>query len=1190
MFRHGFSYRHLLLCLIIAPLFAFMFNTVLFASLQAPAGWTELYTNDFTDSSLEGWQSDSNWGLEAIDNNYALKGQHHNWISYGPGAEWTDYLLTFDFQIIEGSFHTNVRNNDTGRYFIGFTQDNVSLNKQFWNPETFFELDHTTAAVFEDRWHTAEIKIDESNIQIAFDGAVVVDFTDMETPIEYGTIAFEALDNSVVYIDNISVTGKPAEVTVPPELPEDWISVFETDFEDGAGESWRLEPGWSIEIDSGGNHVLSGSDHTWAEPIIKANKNYVLKMDIKPIEGNFHLNLRTAERRLSESEMVFTRYMVGIEENSIDLGKQIGAEFYNLASSRTYLKPVSWHNLRIDLNDKLIQIYVDNDLKLEHEESTDPLLFGGFSFETFEDSLIYFDDVIVYGPPPPEELAGYNWIKTGGPSGGLGYDVRIHPLNPRIMFVTDNPSGVNKSLNGGKTWKQKNKGINTRTGASFDGIPNFSLTIDPGNPDIVWAGMQDANGVYKSIDGGETWGSKNKGISGVENVSIRNFGIHPSNSNIVFAGAEITTGELGIEFDKTKGKIFKTEDGGENWRCVWSGDNLARFVLFNYEQPNILYASTGIFDREAYNEKGVGILKSTDGGESWFAINTGIPDRKGNRFPGFLEMHPTDPDILYMASGNNAKGIGGVFRTINGGENWEAMLTGDIFTVVTISPSNPDIIYAGSEGAFYRSDDGGDNWHTFRKPNLHTWGPPGIRPGFPISAVASPNDPMTIFVNNYGGGCFKSTDGGETWQDSSKGYTGAEIHDIAINKNNAAYVLAIGRSGPFKSNDYGVNWSGLAYAPIHEAEWNAVAIHLEHHNIVLISDEFQGSIYKSTDGGLGWECVFRHSKVTDGDPKTCRHGFFDIQFAPSDPAIVYAGMRKGRRAIDGDFPAMASYGMYKSLDGGENWHEINNGLDTQYLNIHCIAVHPDTSDIVYIGTWMDGVFKTTDGGETWKMMNNGLVSADVRSLAINPNNPSILYAGLGEGAGIFKSEDAGCTWHEINNGIDVVCPSSLLPAGKTLVGMSLTPLSNSKPIGQDYYSIPWTAVWDVVVDPKDSSIIYAADHHSGVYVTFDAGKNWSPINNGLSTKAVTEMDISEDGKRIYAGTSGEGVFFLNLNENEAYPPEKDTDSDVPDEEQENESDDTSSDEETNEQEDDTESEDSDGGGGGGGCFINKMLN
>ena len=128
-------------------------------------------------------------------------------------------------------------------------------------------------------------------------------------------------------------------------------------------------------------------------------------------------------------------------------------------------------------------------------------------------------------------------------------------------------------------------------------------------------------------------------------------------------------------------------------------------------------------------------------------------------------------------------------------------------------------------------------------------------------------------------------------------------------------------------------------------------------------------------------------------------------------------MRKLRGAIDGPYPVSQSYGMYKSTDGGETWVKINNGLETSLININCIAVHPTNSDIVYIGTWRDGVFKTIDGGQTWVLKSNGLASADVRSLAIDPKNPEVVYAGLGDGVGIFKTTNGGELWGEINTGL-----------------------------------------------------------------------------------------------------------------------------------------------------------------------------
>src|ERR1041384_8260687 len=94
------------------------------------------------------------------------------------------------------------------------------------------------------------------------------------------------------------------------------------------------------------------------------------------------------------------------------------------------------------------------------------------------------------------------WIKVGGPIGGLGYNIRIHPTNNNIMFVTDAFSGVQRSTDGGQTWQAANTGIDTRVGPSLDAIPVFSLTIDAQNPNTVWVGTQGIRGLFKSTDGG----------------------------------------------------------------------------------------------------------------------------------------------------------------------------------------------------------------------------------------------------------------------------------------------------------------------------------------------------------------------------------------------------------------------------------------------------------------------------------------------------------------------------------------------------------------------------------------------------------------------------------------------------------------------------------------------------------------
>ena len=108
------------------------------------------------------------------------------------------------------------------------------------------------------------------------------------------------------------------------------------------------------------------------------------------------------------------------------------------------------------------------------------------------------------------------WVKAKGPIGGLGYNVRYRHDNPNIMYFTDVWSGVQKSTNGGLNWVLSNgegeENIDFRVGPSLDNIPIYALRIDPNDEDIVWVGLQDNGGLYKSYDGGQSWESKSEGL------------------------------------------------------------------------------------------------------------------------------------------------------------------------------------------------------------------------------------------------------------------------------------------------------------------------------------------------------------------------------------------------------------------------------------------------------------------------------------------------------------------------------------------------------------------------------------------------------------------------------------------------------------------------------------------------------
>jgi photosystem II stability/assembly factor-like uncharacterized protein len=881
------------------------------------------------------------------------------------------------------------------------------------------------------------------------------------------------------------VTGKPAASGPTAETV-----LYQEDFEDGQAQNWAWEGDWEIVKGSQSNWVLRGRGHNMARYSGDAWGDYSFRLRLKLVRGRIHLNYRVGN---------CTRYFIGFDEQGIDLNRTApcGTHKQLRAVSQAH-STTKWYEVTISGSGGGISVYVNGSRALSFTDST-PLLYGTIALEALDGAEVYVDDVTVLGQP--SAAIGMAWVKTGGPLGGLGYDVRMRPGNPDIMYVTDAWSGANVSSDGGATWHASNEGIFARTGSSGDAIPIFSLTIDPQNHDVIWAGAQGMRGIFRSSDAGKTWVQKDKGVRELHGISFRGFTVDPSDPNTVYAACEISSfawtedgaTRIGREFDLTKGVVYRTTDGGESWTQIWRGDNLARYVWIDPRDSDTIYVSTGIFDREAANSDartgspgGVGILKSTDGGRTWQTL--GRANGLKNLYVGSLFMHPTNPDTLLAAAGvNSYRDGGGVYLTTDGGQTWRQTLqTGFTFTAVEFSVSDPRIAYAGSELGLYRSEDGGQTWHPI---TATVWGPPGVRAGIPIDFQVDPADPNRIFVNNYGGGNFLSEDGGQTWSVASHGYTGAQLRDIAVDPGDSARVYVIGRTGPFRSFDSGGTWEGLNYGAATFPEWYALAMDPKDANNLLISDEFNGTLLRSTNGGLDWVRAYTNPFVA-ADSFGNRHGFKAIAFSPSDSRVVYAGMCRQTRYIDEGRNA-PSFGVFRSTDGGSTWQEANDAR-TEGQNINALAVDPQESAVVYAGTVQSGVLKSEDGGKSWRPMNAGLQVLDIRALSIDPRNTEILYAGA-ENGGVYRSSDGGQSWRTGSAGMD-----------------------------------PQAAVRDIVIDPTNTQVLYAADLRTGVYRSQDGAQTWNKVNLGLRTRAVTALAISTDGTAVYAATDGEGVFRLDL--------------------------------------------------------------
>ncbi|MCD6325942.1 carboxypeptidase regulatory-like domain-containing protein [bacterium] len=693
------------------------------------------------------------------------------------------------------------------------------------------------------------------------------------------------------------------------------------------------------------------------------------------------------------------------------------------------------------------------------------------------------------------EPDAYRWSSTLGPPGGLGYDTRIDPRNTDIVFTTDQWAGMCKSYDGGYTWFPRNEGIDSRFGPSLDSIPIFCCTIDPYDSDIVWCGTYGMKGVFKSYDAGETWNRMDNGIPDLGGMSFRSFTIDPTDTDIVYTGVEVPVEGQ----NKSRGMIFKTIDGGENWFAVLECDALVRHIVIDPTDTDIVYTATGIFDRPDVQPEG--ILKSEDGGMTWIHINEGIT----NLVVGGLSMHPDDAEILYCSTGkhdgfgpsSDPEGArhGSILMTVNGGATWTTISPEyRAWNAVEVDRSDPSIVYASCEHFFTRSYDGGESWDTVRL-GVH-----GVYSGTPISITIDPTDPDKVFVNSYTGGLYLSLDAGSSWINAMNGFTGSEITDVAVDRENPSVVFAVGRSGPFKSLDGGLHWQGtgaMLSRPQPRPEWSAVAFKPDDPSVVMAADQFFGELYRSDDRGESWSILLTIFPSDQVLYPYSLHGIKTIAFAPSDTSIIYVGARIPDKTIEFERETpfdttLPSMGIYRSTDDGETWAQINEGLADTTKNINEIVVHPTNPDIAYAGTLNSGIYKTVDGGRHWIAINDGLARSDIRALAMDPGNPEVIYAGA-EGAGVFKSEDGGLAWRQINVGLD---------AEATIRG--------------------------IVVDPSNSNRIYVGDWHTGVYVSENAGEVFRHVNQGLENRAVTAIDISADGSVLYAATQGGGVFRLGV--------------------------------------------------------------
>jgi photosystem II stability/assembly factor-like uncharacterized protein len=855
----------------------------------------------------------------------------------------------------------------------------------------------------------------------------------------------------------------------------------------------------------------------------------------------FKLTLRL--RRSSEAgslEIVYmnqenSRYALSFSEQGLVLERSLDGAVSRLAGAEKFLLSGQWVEVKISLSSGSHTIELDGTPAFIVVDPA-PLSRGGLVLRAEGGATGEFDDISLSGlSAAATPVADLTWVRTGGPRGGLGYDVRMDLRLPGVVYVTDAFGGMFMSTDNGVSFFPINTGITARGGRSGENIPVFSLTIDPHDPQVLWAGTQLTGGIFKSVDGGMTWVQINNGVATDRNLSFRGFTVDPTSPDIVYAMAEIASEgwtpdrapRQGRGFDMTRGIIYKSTDSGENWTSIWEGDNLVRYLWINPRDTNVLYVSTGFFDREAANSDpdsdpgGVGILKSTDGGQTWQVLDQ--ENGLDGLFITSLFMKPDNPDVILAATGilswadrSQEAGQGGVFLSEDGGETWNKVidpytreLPPDYYIMTTVEycTSDPQVAYADGLAGFFRSTDGGRTWSM-----LPADFPAGVMKGISIDMMCDPTDPQRLFINFYGGGNALTEDGGQTFVDASHGYTGAQVRGLVVDPQQPARIYTVLRDGVWVSVDGGNYWSGLASGVAAMGEFSELAIDPVDADHLIAGSSPDCVLLATHDAGASWAIVADTTLVA---PAGERPSFSQVVFAPSQPLRLYVGTTYRLSAGEID-PSKFAIGLFVSEDGGDTWQYMSETADI-LGTVPALAIHPLDPETVFASTGAGEIYVSHDGGGTWMHSDSGLWSSlpdslttlrYVSALVIDPIQPDHILAGTNLAA-LYESLDGGATW--------------------LLAGTGLPPEGT---------------ITSIVT--AGSGDWYLATRGNGVYWLSPANDVWTPINNGLSMRAVNRLVISSDGNHLYTATEGMGVFRLDLTGQPPQPVQVES-TDLPDE-------------------------------------------
>ncbi len=695
---------------------------------------------------------------------------------------------------------------------------------------------------------------------------------------------------------------------------------------------------------------------------------------------------------------------------------------------------------------------------------------------------------------PASTYQAMQWRLVGPFSGGRVTAVAGHPAQPNTFYLGATGGGVWRTTDAGTTWRNITDGYLT---ANTIG----AIAVAPSDPNLIYVGTGEApirgvaaasgDGLYKSTDGGKAW----QKVGFADGKQISRVVINPTNPNIVLVAVQ---GDPWGPSD-TRG-VYRSDDGGATWTRTLFVDRStgASDLSMDAHDPNVLYAATWDHQRFPWAIRsggpGSGLWKSTDGGLHFARLTRGLPSLMGKIG---VSVSPADPTRVYAAVEATQ---GGVFRSDDAGATWKLVNDdqgprdrGWYYSHITADPKNKDRVYEMA-APLVVSDDGGVTFKAISNPH-----------GDNHALWIDPNH-TEVMIEGNDGGASVTLNGGHTWSSEMNQPTGQfyrietdllwPYHIYTAQQDRTSVRIA----------------ASTTHGGIGEEDWHAAGggessyFGFDRQNPRLI--------YGTAGLGAATEYDERTGVSRKIDPYPMFDGFRparELKYRPNWNAPIRVSQ------MHPDTIYWGSQKLLRSTDRGVTWVEVSPDLTRarpatmgttgfpiqiegaggeHYATLADFVISPHDDKVIWTGSDDGLVHLTRDAGRTWSDVTpKDLPEGLVNSIEVSPHDPASAYIAFtrykldDDTPYAFKTTDYGRTWTAI---------ASNLPAGHF--------------------------VQVVREDPRRAGLLYAGTN-SGVFVSFDAGAGWQPLQLDLPIVPVNDLEVHGDD--LVAGTQGRGVWVID---------------------------------------------------------------